>query len=125
MLPTPAARRILPNEVPREVAVRTASRVAMLVEGLRTADAETLAAASGDEMHESVRSELTGTPARLIEAARSAGALFASWSGAGPSVIAFVDESALDGVAAALESELGGAGRVLDLEIDRTGVRLE
>lgn len=124
-LSTGEARRALPEEVSRAVAVRTASRVAMLVDGLRTADPATLAAATGDEMHEGARGALTGTPARLIEAAMSGGALFASWSGAGPSVICFADEAALDRVAAALEAALGGAGRVMDIEIDRTGVRLE
>ncbi len=124
-LSTAAAREALSAEIPRAVAVRTAARVAMLVEGLRTANPVTLAAALGDEMHETARAAMTERPARLIDAALSGGALYASWSGAGPSVIAFADEVALDQVIGILEAELGDDGRVVDLEIDRTGVRLE
>ena len=124
-LSTAAARQALSADIPRAVAVRTAARVAMLVEGLRTANPVTLAAALGDEMHETARGAMTERPARLIDAAMSGGALYASWSGAGPSVIAFADEAALDQVIGVLEAELGDDGRVVDLEIDRTGVHLE
>ncbi len=124
-LPTAEARAALSNEVDRSVAVRTAARIAMLVEGLRTADRGALAAALGDEMHEAPRARLTPTPSLLISAALEAGALYAAWSGAGPSVLAFTTDDAVDAVVAAVEDAVGSGGRVLEPAIDRVGVRSE
>jgi homoserine kinase len=123
MLPTAEARAVLSDVVSRDVAVRSAARLAMLIEALRTGDAESFAAALGDEMHEEPRRAITQTPARLIEAALDAGSSFAAWSGAGPSVIAFAVEEKLEAVTGSLERALGGSGSVLDLDIDREGVR--
>ena len=125
VLSTAEARAVLPSEVSRQVAVRSAARLAMLIEGLRTADAVTLSAALGDEMHEAPRRSITETPARLIAAALDAGAVYAAWSGAGPSVIGLAVEDSIDAVTAALEDALEGAGSVLELAIDREGVRIE
>ncbi len=125
VLSTAEARAALPSEVSRQVAVRSAARLAMLIEGLRTADSVSLSAALGDEMHEAPRRSITETPARLIAAALDAGAAYAAWSGAGPSVIGFVVEDSIDPVTAALEDVLGGEGSVLELAIDREGARIE
>ncbi len=125
VLSTAEAREVLPSEVSRQVAVRSAARLAMLIEGLRTADPVSLSAALGDEMHEAPRRSITETPARLIAAALGAGAVYAAWSGAGPSVIGFVLGDSIDPVAAALKASLGGRGSVLELVIDREGVRIE
>ena len=125
MLSTAEARAVLPPEVSRQVAVRSAARMAMLIEGLRTADSVSLLAALGDEMHEAPRRSITETPARLIATALDAGAVYAAWSGAGPSVIGFVLEESIDPVTAALGAALEGAGSVLELAIDREGARIE
>jgi homoserine kinase len=124
-LATSAARAVLPDQIDRELAIRSTSRMALLVEGLRTADADALRAALGDELHEGPRRALTDLPASLIEAAMGSGAVYAAWSGAGPSVIALVQERELDDVAAALDFVLAGDGATLELEIDREGVRIE
>jgi shikimate kinase len=58
----------------------------------------------------------------MIEAARDAGALHASWSGAGPSAIAFTTPDHKEAVAAALEKVLGDAGEVLTLAVDYDGL---
>ncbi len=125
VLPTADARDVLPPEVPRQVAVRTASRLAMLVEGLRTAEPTSLRAALGDEMHEAPRRSITETPDRLIAAGLEAGAAFAAWSGAGPSVIGFAVEGLLDAVLEAFADELAGVGIAREFAIDREGVRFE
>ena len=125
VLPTVEARSVLPDVVPRDVAVRSAARLAMLVEALRTADSDSFAAALGDEMHEEPRKAITQTPAMLIEAALDAGSSFAAWSGAGPSVIAFALEGTREAVAGSLEQALDGSGSVLNLDIDQEGVRFE
>jgi homoserine kinase len=124
-LSTAAAREVLPDSVDRGVAVRTAARLALLVEGLRTGESAALRAALGDELHQEPRAALTDLPGSLIEAAVASGAAFAAWSGAGPSVVALVDENSLDEVTAAFDFVLDGDGATLELEIDREGVRIE
>jgi len=105
------------------VAVRTAARLAFLIEGLRTGDASLLAAAAGDELHEARRANLSPLTGRLIEVARNAGALHAAWSGAGPSAMAFVTKERRAPVAAALGEVLSAeGGEVLEPDIDTEGV---
>lgn len=124
-IPTERAREVLPAQVPRPVAIRTAARVAFLVEGLRTAEPATLAAASGDEIHEVSRDAISPLSGELVRIAHSAGALHASWSGAGPAVIAFVTERTVDDVAGALRAALGDEGEVLEPDIDLLGITVE
>jgi homoserine kinase len=125
VLLTVEARAVLPDVVPRDVAVRTAARLATLIEALRTGSGDSFAAALGDEMHEKPRGAITQTPAMLIEAALDAGSSFAAWSGAGPSVVAIALEETLEAITGSMEQALAGAGSVLDLDIDREGVRYE
>jgi len=122
-LPTSSARAALDPAVPREAVVRSLARVLALVEGLRRGDAELLAQAGGDELHEEPRAVLSPVSAELMSAARSAGAFHAAWSGAGPSVIAFCDEVFRPRVFAAMDAVLNSDGRVLDLAVDREGLR--
>lgn len=121
-LATERARRVLSAEVPRDVAVRTAARLAFLVEGLRTADAAVLAVAADDEIHESPRASLSPLTAELMGVARSAGALHAAWSGAGPAVIALTTERSIDDVAGALADAMRGDGEVFQPGVDRLGI---
>jgi shikimate kinase len=58
----------------------------------------------------------------MIDAALEAGALHASWSGAGPSALALVTAGRHDAVAAAMEAILGDAGEVLTLTVDDDGL---
>jgi homoserine kinase len=125
VLATGEARSVLPAEVSRGVAVRTAARIAFLVEGLRTADPEAFREAAGDEIHENPRRHLSPLSFRLGYAARAAGALHAAWSGAGPSVLAVTTEDRRDAVQVAMEEALAGSGIVLCPGIDRDGVRIE
>jgi len=123
-LPTAEARGVLPREVTRGVAVRTAARIAFLVEGLRTGDPDAFREAAGDEIHEAPRRHLSPLSFELAAAAREAGALHAAWSGAGPSVLAVATEDRLDAVHHAMEEALGEAGVVLEPGVDREGVRI-
>jgi len=123
-IPTEVARQALDETVPRGVAVRTAARVAALVEGLRTADPVALAAAAGDEIHEARRHDLSPITAKMVEAARAAGALHAAWGGAGPSAVAFATETSANAVERALGDVLGDEGEVLRPEVDRAGLEI-
>lgn len=122
-LSTERARAVLPESVPREAAVRNLARLAFLVEGLRTGSVEILRGASGDELHEPYRRELFPRAARLVEAAREAGAALAAWSGAGSSVLALTTADRRQAVGEALEAELAGRGRVLTPEVAQEGLR--
>ena len=122
---TERAREALPGGVQRAVAVRTAARLTFLVEGLRTADPAALAAAAGDEIHEEPRTSLSPLSGELVRVARTAGALHASWSGAGPAVVAFATEETVDRISAALAAALDGEGEVLEPEVDRIGIVVE
>ncbi len=124
-LATADARAALSPEVTRGVAVRTAARIAFLVEGLRTADPDAFRVAAGDEIHEVPRRHLSPLSFQLGFAARAAGALHAAWSGAGPSVLAITTDDHRDAVEEAMEDALAGAGAVLHPAIDREGVRVE
>ena len=64
-LSTAEARAVLDDRVPRAAAARNLARVAFLLEGLRTADAEAFAGAAGDELHERQRHHLSPVSAGL------------------------------------------------------------
>jgi homoserine kinase len=123
-LETVAARGVLGETVTRGIAVRSVARAVLLVEGLRTADRQAFLGARGDEMHEVQRASLSPITAELVSAALQAGALHASWSGAGPSAVAIVDESVEESVRGALEQVLEGEGSVLDPGVARTGLEV-
>lgn len=111
--PTPQARAALPAAYPADTVVRSLGRVASLVAGLLSGDGAILDDAQGDEIHESTRSRLRPDVAALISTARRAGAVHAGWSGAGPSVLALVDDSSIDHVTEALSVRLGDQGEVI------------
>lgn len=121
-LATAEARAALPAVLPHAAAARSAARAAFLVEGLRTGTAEVLAAARGDELHEAPRASLSPMTADLITVALRAGALHASWSGAGPSVVAIVTDDTSDAVAKALGDAIAQEGHVLRPAIATTGL---
>ena len=123
-MPTRRAREAVPETVPRSIAIRTAGRVAALVEALRTADPAAFQAAAGDEMHEAPRRDLSPVTSKLMQAARDAGALHAAWSGAGPSAVALASDATVSSVASALADVLGSQGEVLRLDIDRRGLEI-
>lgn len=122
-LPTQAARRVLPASYPADVVVRSLSRVSALVAGLLTGDAASLAAASGDELHEAPRHEVRPEVEELIRVARSAGAFHAAWSGAGPSVVAIVPAGRTGAVRDALAHRMGARGTVMVPSIAVEGAR--
>lgn len=105
-LSTKRARSAIAASFSREITVRSLARVAALTAGLITADPELLSAAHGDEIHESVRADLSPEVEQMIAVARGAGAFHAARSGAGPSVLSLVGKDGLDDLMAALE-ELG------------------
>ena len=122
-LATRRARQAVPNEVPVAAASRNVGRAVLLVEALRTGDPFAFAAAAGDEFHEEARGPLSPITTAMIDAALSAGALHAAWSGAGPTALAFATVESQSAVIEALELVVGTSGVVRSLSVDFDGLR--
>ena len=120
-LSTPEARAALPENVGRRAVVRSLARFGFLLQGLQTGRPDLLSEARGDELHEAPRATLSPITAALIEGALDSGALHASWSGAGPTVLAITSADQLEPVAAGLEAVLAGAGQVRELHVAGDG----
>jgi homoserine kinase len=121
-LRTADARAALSRQVDRAVAVRSLARLAFLIEGLARGTGDALIHAAGDELHEAPRAALSPVTGALIDAARSAGALHACWSGAGPSALAFATAETKGRVIGAMAGVLGANGEVLALSVDTDGL---
>jgi homoserine kinase len=122
-LPTTEARALLPGSVPFADAAENPRRLALLLEGLRTADPELLALGGEDRLHVPYRLLRIPRGAEALAAAREAGAWLATISGSGTGLFAIASHGRIAGVAAALGGALGGEARVVD--VVRGGARVE
>jgi homoserine kinase len=93
-LSTDKMRAALPAKIPLADAVANLGAVAVGVAGLATGRYELLSRLTVDRVHEPYRAKVFPGLPRLVEAARAAGALGACLSGAGSTIIAFVDSMA-------------------------------
>jgi homoserine kinase len=84
---TSAAREALPPELPIGDAVFNASHAALLVLGLARGDLDLIGRGLADAIHQPRRSHLYPRSMELLEQARDLGAIGASISGAGPTVL--------------------------------------
>ncbi len=128
-LSTERARRALPRSVPLADAVFTSSRVAMLVTALAQKRWDLLGIGMEDRLHQPYRAKLVPGLDRVMDAARRAGALGASLSGAGPSILALVRGEGVVArrVGAAMVRAFAprrGRSHALVLGIDRRGTRV-
>ena len=96
---TAESRRALPNDVPREAAVFTVARAALLGASIASGDARLFAASHDDRLHEPYR---TATAPLLAElrADLPGGALGATLSGSGPTVILWAERDVSEDVRA-------------------------
>ncbi|MFD7295515.1 homoserine kinase [Streptomyces sp. NPDC059897] len=115
---TEMARGLLPRTVPHVDAAANAGRAALLVEAL-TRRPELLLPATEDRLHQEYRAPAMPESAALVERLRADG-VPAMISGAGPTVLALVDEETADKVAR-LAGE-GWAANRLDLDVDGASV---
>ena len=109
---TALARRALPESVPLADAVFNTAHGALLVLGLARGDVTLVARGLHDRLHQPHRAHLYPRSAALVEDARSLGALGATLSGAGPSVLVWCERGAGDAVAAALTERVAGWAQV-------------
>ena len=86
-LATEAARRALPAEVPLADAVHNTGHAALLVLGLVSGDLDLVARGLSDRVHQPRREHLYPRSMELLRRAADLGAIGASISGAGPTVL--------------------------------------
>lgn len=84
---TERAREAIPAEVPLADAVANVAAASRLVLGLRSADLDLVARGLADRIHQPRRRELYPRSMELVDAATELGALGATISGAGPTVL--------------------------------------
>jgi homoserine kinase len=84
---TEAARAAMPEEVPLDDAVANVAAASLLVLGLQQADLNLVGRGLRDRLHQPRRRELYPRSMELLEAAPEIGALGATISGAGPTVL--------------------------------------
>jgi len=121
---TAKARAALPPEVPMGEAVFNIGRASLLVLGLTRGDLGLVAEGLADRLHQPRRASLYPRSMDLVERARDLGALGATISGAGPSVLVWARAEDAGGVAARLESEARGWADVLRLPFSADGVEV-
>lgn len=105
--PMPEKTKVMRSVLPREVSFRTyvaqLARVSALVAGFAKSDPRLVALGMSDEVVEPARAPYVPAYGRVKRYALEAGALAVSISGAGPSIIALVEEKNSDVVKAAVE----------------------
>lgn len=86
-VPTAEARAAIPDEIPLAEAVHNSAHVALLVLGLARGDLDLVSRGLADRVHQPRRESLYPRSAELLRRAPELGAIGASISGGGPSVL--------------------------------------
>jgi homoserine kinase len=120
-LDTDAARAALPASVPLSDAVFNVSHIALLMLGLAGTDWELIADGLRDRLHQPFRADLYPRSAALLERARAFGALGATISGAGPSVLVWCQYEQTGAVVDALQREASGWATVMRTPFESQG----
>jgi homoserine kinase len=118
---TEAARAALPEQVPFADAVFNVAHGALLALGLARGDWDVVARGLRDRLHQQRRRELYPRSLRLAEQASQLGALGATISGAGPSVLVWCFYEQTGAVADALRERIDGWARLLRAPFDSQG----
>ncbi len=118
---TARAREAIPEVVPLADALANVSAAALLVLGLRSADLDLVGRGLADHIHQPRRRSLYPRSMEIVDAARELGALGATISGAGPTVLVWTTWQDAGGVAAALRDRCGGWAEVRRLPFSPLG----
>ncbi len=118
---TRRARQAIPAELPLADAVANVSAAALLVLGLRSADLDLVGRGLHDRIHQPRRRELYPRSMELVDAAAELGALGATISGAGPTVLVWTTWQDAGNVAAALHERCDGWAEVRRLPFTPLG----
>jgi homoserine kinase len=118
---TKKAREAIPATVPLADAVANVSSAALLVLGLRSADLDLVSRGLADRLHQPHRRSLYPRSMEIVDAAAELGALGATISGAGPTVLVWTTWQEAGGVAAALRERAAGWAEVRRLPFSPQG----
>lgn len=121
-LSTAEARQVLPATYSRADAVFNISHLALLMRGLETGNGQWVKAGLVDRIHQPYRQKLIRGYAEVEQAAMAAGAYGLVISGAGPTLLALVDEGRASQVVAAMSEawqmmEIEPIVRILQLDV--------
>ena len=105
---TEEARAALPKAVPMEDAVFNVAHASLLMLGLAGGDWDLIAAGLEDRLHQPQRAHLYPRSAQLLDRARNVGALGATISGAGPTVLVWCRYDQTGAVIDLLKRETSG-----------------
>ncbi len=120
-VPTAEARAALPASVPMSDAVFNVAAASLLVRGLSNADWDLIAAGLRDRLHQPYRAGLYPRSAELLERAPKLGALGATISGAGPSVLVWCHYEQTGGLVEALSRAAAGWADVQRVTFESQG----
>ena len=118
---TAEARAALPAEVPLQDAVFNVAHGALLTLGLATGDRDLVARGLADRLHQPRRAHLYPRSMELVEQARTLGALGATISGAGPTVLVWTPFEQTGGVVAGLRRRTEGWADVVRAPFEAQG----
>jgi homoserine kinase len=118
---TAVARRALPATVPLSDAAANVGYGAVLTLGLATGDLSLVGRGLHDRLHQPYRAHLFPESMRLLERATELGAIGATISGAGPTVLFWTQADVTGAVAATLRRETDGWAEVLRAPFETQG----
>jgi homoserine kinase len=118
---TAVARRALPDAVPMADAVANVAHGAMLTLGLARGDLSLVGRGLHDRLHQPYRAHLFPDSMRLLERAEELGAIGATISGAGPTVLFWTQLDATGAVVGRLRRETQGWAEVLRAPFEPQG----
>jgi homoserine kinase len=118
---TAKARAVIPAQVPIAEAVFNVGHATLLVLGLLQGDLDLIAEGLQDRLHQPRRAPLYPQSMALVRRARELGALGATISGAGPSVLFWTHYEATGAVVAKLKPATAGWAQVLHVPFEPMG----
>jgi homoserine kinase len=118
---TERAREAVPDEFPRAEAIANVAAASTLVLGLQTDDFDLVRRGLADRIHQPRRRDLYPRSMELVDTATGLGALGATISGAGPTVLVWTTWQDAGKVAEALEDRCAGWAEVRRLPFSPHG----
>ncbi len=118
---TREARAALPAEVPMADAAYNVAHGALLTLGLARGDLDLVSRGLADRLHQPYRAHLFPRSAELLDHVREMGALGATISGAGPTVLVWCHYEATGGLVAALREHAEGWAQVVRAPFEPQG----
>ncbi len=124
-LSTEAAREVIPDDIPLQESAANTASTALLMISLRSGLKDLLARGLQDQIHQPRRKDLYPRSMELVERASELGAIGATISGAGPTVLFWVNSDQEKSLVERLEEQVNGWAEVRSLEFVADGARVE